>query len=105
MARYGVKMSWFHKDAKDRAKLTRAAVERTRSNIMRINTLLHHMDTALYKIEHDLPPNASGEIVRPLQRTMELTERHSEQTLVHMQHIEQHIAHLEEHAREAIHPK
>jgi hypothetical protein len=94
-------MDFFGTSATSRAKKARLAAENTRRNLQECNNHLRHMDALLLHLQREVPKNISGEVIRPLQRTLELTERHTEQTLLHMKNLEKHVSRLEEQMRSA----
>lgn len=83
----------------DRARKSWASATRTKRSLEAAILELRQMERLLQHIEHDLPPKAPEGVLKNIQKSMRMTERHAEYTLKHMKILKGHIAKFEEHLR------
>jgi hypothetical protein len=92
-------MAFWSSTAKDRAGRARGAAERTSRTLHAAILELREMEQHLRRIEAVVPENAPGSAFKDLQRTMELTERYADNTLLHMRRLNQHIGTVQKHLK------
>lgn len=94
-------MGLFSTSAKDRARHTLVKAQQMERHTITVVHELRKIEHALEELRKALPDAASGDSLRGLQTTMEISERHIEQLEAHLKDIKEKVERFKENIENA----